>query len=200
MLGENNMAKTKKDYLRGKQLFIVIAIVIVSAGLSVTNAFAQYGGGGGWGGNGGNPDEFNALYTVNADGSTTMQDIFQWDETPFLYIEFANAASWQDVALTFWDSPTNTMYYTENVYFNNESQLWISLDDGFSDAGLTNPINWFDAREIGDWTIDVVYHRDTKSGDINGTTGFAVVPEPVSSTLFIVGAATLGYRRFRKKR
>ena len=27
----------------------------------------------------------------------------------------------------------------------------------------------------------------------------AVVPEPISSTLFIVGAATLGFRRFRKK-
>ncbi len=29
--------------------------------------------------------------------------------------------------------------------------------------------------------------------------GLAVVPEPVSSTLFIVGGATLGFRRFRKK-
>ncbi len=27
----------------------------------------------------------------------------------------------------------------------------------------------------------------------------SVVPEPVSSTLFIIGAATMGYRRFRKK-
>jgi hypothetical protein len=29
--------------------------------------------------------------------------------------------------------------------------------------------------------------------------GMAVVPEPISSTLFIVGGATLGFRRFRKK-
>lgn len=29
--------------------------------------------------------------------------------------------------------------------------------------------------------------------------GMAVVPEPISSTLFIIGGATLGFRRFRKK-
>lgn len=32
----------------------------------------------------------------------------------------------------------------------------------------------------------------------NGSAG-VIVPEPVSSTLFLVGAATLGFRRFRKK-
>ena len=29
--------------------------------------------------------------------------------------------------------------------------------------------------------------------------GMAVAPEPISSTLFLIGAATLGFRRFRKK-
>jgi len=33
----------------------------------------------------------------------------------------------------------------------------------------------------------------------NSTIPTTVVPEPISSTLFIVGGATLGYRRFRKK-
>jgi len=30
--------------------------------------------------------------------------------------------------------------------------------------------------------------------------GCTIIPEPISSTLFIVGGATLGFRRFRKKR
>ena len=43
------------------------------------------------------------------------------------------------------------------------------------------------------------------SAQTSGTTQslrgiFAVVPEPVSSTLFIIGGATLGFRRFWKKR
>jgi hypothetical protein len=37
------------------------------------------------------------------------------------------------------------------------------------------------------------------SGDERTYATFAVVPEPVSSALFVVGAATLGFRRFRKK-
>jgi hypothetical protein len=193
------MTETKKNCLRGKHLFIVIAIVIVSAGLSVTNAFAQ--GGGGWGGN---PVEFNAIYTVNADLSTTMQDIFQLDETPFLYVEFSDGVGSGDVTLTFWDSPTNTMYYTKTLTSWNQSQLWVSLDDGYSDAALTNAIDWIDVRELGDWAINVDFTTDPGSKynekTVSGVTGFTVVPEPVSSTLFIVGAATLGYRRFRKKR
>ena len=32
-----------------------------------------------------------------------------------------------------------------------------------------------------------------------GAASFSVAPEPVSSTLFLVGAATLGFKRFRKK-
>ncbi len=35
--------------------------------------------------------------------------------------------------------------------------------------------------------------------DVSSSANLAVVPEPISSTLFIVGGATLGFRRFRKK-
>jgi hypothetical protein len=43
-------------------------------------------------------------------------------------------------------------------------------------------------------------HAGELTGDISmNFNGASVVPEPVSSTLFIVGGATLGFRRFRKK-
>jgi len=38
----------------------------------------------------------------------------------------------------------------------------------------------------------------TEGSMMQTTTNVAIVPEPISSTLFLVGAATLGYRRFRK--
>lgn len=44
-------------------------------------------------------------------------------------------------------------------------------------------------------------HINNPDGVVHGVTYYpSVVPEPVSSTLFIIGAATLGYRQFRKKR
>ncbi len=37
------------------------------------------------------------------------------------------------------------------------------------------------------------------TAEINGIDNVAVAPEPISSILFVVGGATLGFRRFRKK-
>jgi len=39
----------------------------------------------------------------------------------------------------------------------------------------------------------------TAGSNMQTTTNVAIVPEPVSTTLFIVGGATLGFRRFRKR-
>jgi len=44
-----------------------------------------------------------------------------------------------------------------------------------------------------------VYTDNTASQGAFTISGAPIVPEPISSTLFLVGAATLGFRRFRKK-
>jgi hypothetical protein len=56
-----------------------------------------------------------------------------------------------------------------------------------------------------DYLFDRVVFNEHESGDDIAIADFrfatnpAVVPEPISSTLFIAGGGTLGFRRFRKK-
>jgi len=73
-------------------------------------------------------------------------------------------------------------YWSETLFDTDPDLHWVFV---FRDGGQTV-----------DDTISINYAwavRDCPECTI------AVVPEPISSTLFIVGGATLGFRRFRKK-
>ena len=65
-----------------------------------------------------------------------------------------------------------------------------------------NPYLYIGARGDGDefftGAIDDVriYNRALSESEVQA---LAVVPEPISSTLFLIGGATLGFRRFQKK-
>ena len=80
----------------------------------------------------------------------------------------------------------STYFYWNNVeYLPDANYAWaftfaMGSKDGKNKAGDSNQGNYA-------WAVH------------DGAVGVAVVPEPVSSTLFIVGGATLGFRRFRKK-
>lgn len=50
----------------------------------------------------------------------------------------------------------------------------------------------------GTWNYHIV-HDNLSSHYLDGIIEINVVPEPISSTLFVVGAATLGFRRLRKR-
>ncbi len=79
-----------------------------------------------------------------------------------------------------------------------------------ANVGINNPVPdgspdvWFDISSTGSGT-GTGFFTDSgftamSSVAINGTGSDVVVtPEPVSSALFLVGGATLGFRRFRKK-
>ncbi len=71
------------------------------------------------------------------------------------------------------------------------TEKWISFDQ------LSG---WETIKALGDWTIRYAetYHAGQHEYYIGGEQ-FTVVPEPISSTLFLIGGAALGFRRFRKK-
>jgi hypothetical protein len=71
-----------------------------------------------------------------------------------------------------------------NIPDSQENVIWTIKD---SDYALD--VTWY-GRSHND------FHAQAENREMPGV--WTVVPEPISSTLFIIGGATLGFRRFRK--
>lgn len=142
---------------------------------------------------------FDAIYMVDSEFSTTQKDIFDFnDPSPWIYLNVPVVPAY-NVSLSFYVSPTDDHYWTYELN-NTGEEIWISLDDGYQGLLPPQAIDWIDIKEIGTWEVTAKYAGCGSGCELNyGTTSFTVVPEPVSSMLFLVGAATLGFRRFRKK-
>ncbi len=87
-----------------------------------------------------------------------------------------------------WDSFPSKTDYSKQI---DLSYIHPDGDDLNEDNGtLVFNYSYLDASippdHVGEFTIDIVHAP-------------VVVPEPISSTLFLIGGATLGFRRFRKK-
>ena len=91
---------------------------------------------------------------------------------------------------------------TESISFTTtRAPVW---GDFYSKDGKFNPGGiWVTAWNDGFSTSDTDPVAGPSNGSLNNhilrPNGTVLVPEPISSTLFIVGGATLGFRRFRKK-
>ena len=83
------------------------------------------------------------------------------------------------------DYPANTSLTDLHSTYGTETILFIDIISSY----MTD-------SPAGDSYLDGV-EMTLMNGD-NANLNLAVVPEPISSTLFLVGAATLGFRRFRK--
>ncbi len=175
-----------------KKLCIGLIVFLFSLGLVATTAFAAKQGGP-------IPIDITTIYTVDSNLSTTQQSTFSWNEVPWLYFELpAGAGTNNIVTQSWWKDPSNVQqeYITQNEA-DNTIQVWQSLGSSRWDAIKTE----------GQWTILAQYDTTSKNTTGTGTTNFTVtaapppvVPEPVSSMLFLAGAATFGISRCWKKK
>jgi len=126
--------------------------------------------------------DFASFYTVGSSGSTTQQTVFGYGDIPWLYVELDSTGA--TAINTTWTAPSSAV--------DNAN---ITIDDGLVEYWITL-IDWSSVKEVGDWDIDGLI----APGGATASTSFTVVPEPVSSTLFVIGSATLGFRRFKKRK
>lgn len=116
---------------------------------------------------------------------------FNWDETPWLYFQVPIKDPEDiNVTMSWWQDPVGEEYKVKERT-PDTIDIWHSLD------------NWDKVRVLGDWNVRAKY--TARGGDDTNTTGegytsFKVVPEPISSILFLTGGATLVARHYWKKR
>jgi hypothetical protein len=97
-------------------------------------------------------------------------------------------------------------YYLENMgtnaapLFDSAERMLLFDGDPLKANSDINPLSFPRSRIFAtDWDEDGMPDMIVGRADGKLELYTTVVPEPVSSTLFIVGGATLGFRRFRKK-
>ncbi len=109
----------------------------------------------------------------------------------------ADGDGWYDV---YFNMPPPTGQYGPR-FTDNETLIY---DIGYSGAETLDisSFTYFSVPGGAEGQYLAAAHIQNIGGNGMGSEGsgwVGVVPEPVSSTLFLVGAATLGYRRFKKK-
>jgi hypothetical protein len=134
---------------------------------------------------------FDAIYMTDAYGSYTERATYAWDEIPWLYLRFPENGLGFNITRAWWESPGGDSYFTRNTGYN-EQEIWLTLGD-----------YWYEVRELGEWDIRArffLHERGSHPVLGIGATSFHVIPEPVSSILFITGGATLVVTRYLRKR
>ena len=139
---------------------------------------------------------FAKIWMVRGDKQTDPVDPanFAWDETPWLYLNLPTAPD-----LFGWKSKVTSDWLFDSVSQGssdsdvNAKSYWLKLDD------------WNAVKQAGIWTVNAGYEyympgEDSVFGYGYTTFNVNAVPEPISSTLFLIGAGALSAWRIRRKK
>ncbi|MBI4849909.1 MAG: PEP-CTERM sorting domain-containing protein [Nitrospirae bacterium] len=168
--------------MKNRSFKVLIVAILFSTILLANNIFAS-------------PITFDAMYTVNSEGSTILKDTFNLTETPWVYLELPQTG--QNITFAWWTGPdteciNNPLCFVTTGSNNDaDGKIWLSLP------------NWDSVKKTGTWTIEANSSLPPCCL-VEGTTSFTVVqavPEPSSFLLLLTGiTGFLGLLRFRNKR
>lgn len=140
------------------------------------------------------PKKHFDFYMVEAEGSYDQVKAFDFSDTPWVYVHMPKKDDYR-LTISWWYGTDPTL-----VIYGDSQDVWVSLAGGWD---KNKWIEWQDIREPGTWSVsaDYKYFCKNKKGHelIRFEVNPSVVPEPISSILFIVGGATLGVARLRKQ-
>lgn len=191
------MVKTSKKY---PALLFIISLSIILFGMSVP---AQA-----------DDASYSWSFTDNGDQSDTHTDAYPWKGWYTLTATNMTNTTWWDFHFRIWDYLGNgtTVVYcdasssgcsvtgnnpTATKNSNNILSSWnIASDQKSIDLFFATGIAYNETIVLNVWTDNDVGVTPRENF---GMMFHPSVPEPVSTTLFIAGAATLGFRRFRSK-
>lgn len=153
------------------------------------------------------PIDYYQIWMTNVDQVTPSsgEDSFDWDETPYLYIEIRNPenakpiSSVQTTVTWTWKDTIAPIVNESHVdgYFGSTNAQWIPYE--LTETGE----NWSDIQKAGSWeayATSTVLYADGGRKIYSGKADFNVnpVPEPLSCLLFLAGGIPF-LSRLRKK-
>lgn len=128
---------------------------------------------------------FTNLYTTDSFGSTTPQDIFNPEETPYLYMSLAIPDGAVANTISAWNDPDSLAYFSSSA-LSTDTERWVELS------------NWADVQTSGKWTINANYF-DSLGNNAIASADFNVVPEPTTMSLLLLGGIPMLLKRKRKQ-
>jgi hypothetical protein len=172
--------------INSKKFLISLAIPVIVLFMIFTTALAAPGagilytetdiGGGLW--------QYDYAFQNTSDSGDYLYSVYLYFTQETLFTGTLLATGWDGIV---WDGNTWPTTFTDTY----------STDPGY-DIAAGNSLGGFSFTvdyQAGDIAYDAFFSGDQM---ISGTT--SLVPEPVSSTLFVIGGAVLGFRRFMKRK
>lgn len=177
---------SKKYRMKLKTFLISIIFLLLT-----TTAFAKE-----W-------DSISYYKFYTSDGRQNEKDVFVWNVEPYLYIKHRQFDGDLEEKLkikTKLHSPGNAHTYNSGNDDVTGNVMFMPLSEWFNKKSYQDIISKGGA---GIWTLEAAsvshgHHGDNKALYKSKTT-FTVSPEPISSGLFILGAATMALGAYRKK-